>query len=164
MLKHSLIAATTALLACSPASAQFYADRTLTLLVSYSAGGNAATEAREFQRHLGKYIPGRPTVIIRNVAGAGVATAMNQLGLNIGSQPDGLTVGYFTMSATSTITGDPVLKIRLEEFIPIVAGQGWNVVYARKDIVPGGYTKPADLARATTILAGGYMRTTPPHH
>jgi len=147
-------------LATSPASAQFYKDKTLTLLVNYAAGGNADTEARVFQRHLGKYIPGRPTVIIRNVAGAGGATAMNQLGLNIGSQPDGLTVGYFTMSATSTITDDPVLKIKLSDFIPIVASQGWNIVYARKDIVPGGYTKPADFARATNIFAGGYSRAT----
>jgi len=34
------------------------------------------------------------------------------------------------------------------------------VVYARKDIVPGGYTKPADFARATNIFAGGYSRAT----
>ncbi|HEX9216260.1 MAG TPA: hypothetical protein VF864_04710, partial [Gemmatimonadales bacterium] len=122
MLMRPLIAVAVTLLTASPASAQFYKDKTLTLLVNYAAGGNADTEARVFQRHLAKYIPGRPTVIIRNVAGAGGATAMNQLGLNIGSQPDGLTVGYFTMSATSTITGDPVLKIKLEDFIPIVAG------------------------------------------
>ena len=64
------------------------------------------------------------------------------------------------MSATSTIIGDPVLKIRVDDFIPIVGGQGWNVVYARKDIVPGGYTSPADFARATNIFAGGYSRAT----
>src|SRR5215510_2660783 len=147
-------------LAASPASAQFYKDKTLTLLVNYAAGGNADTEARVVQRHLAKYIPGQPTVIIRNVAGAGGANAMNQLGLNVGSQPDGLTLGYFTMSATSTIIGDPVLKIKVDDFIPIVGGQGWNVVYARKDIVPGGYTRPADFARATNIFAGGYSRAT----
>ena len=69
MLMRSMIAAAVTLLAASPASAQFYKDKTLTLLVNYAAGGNADTEARVFQRHLGKYIPGRPTVIIRNVAG-----------------------------------------------------------------------------------------------
>ena len=160
MLKRSLLVASVALLVASPASAQFYKDKTLTLLINYAVGGNADTEARVYQRHLAKYIPGRPTVIIRNVAGAGGATAMNQLGLNIGSQADGLTVGYFTMSATSSIIDDPVLKIKTTDFIPIVAARGWNVVYARKDIVPGGYTKPADFARATNIFAGGYSRAT----
>jgi len=160
MLVRSLLVTTALLLATSPASAQFYKDKTLTLLVNYAAGGNADTEARVVQRHLAKYIAGPPTVIIRNVAGAGGANAMNQLGLNVGSQPDGLTVGYFTMSATSTIIDDPVLKIKVQDFIPIVAAPGWNVVYARKDIVPGGYTKPADFKRAANIFAGGYSRAT----
>jgi tripartite-type tricarboxylate transporter receptor subunit TctC len=147
-------------LAASPASAQFYKDKTLTLLVNYAAGGNADTEARVYQRHLSKYIPGKPTVIIRNVAGAGGATAMNHLGLGIGLQNDGMTVGYFTMSATSSIIDDPVLKIKTTDFIPIVAATGWNVVYARKDIVPGGYSKPADFLRAENVFAGGYSRAT----
>src|SRR4051794_17582767 len=148
-------------LAASPASAQFYKDKTLTLLVNYAAGGNADTEARVVQRHIGKYIAGQPTVILRNVPGAGGANAMNQLGLNIGSQPDGLTVSYFTMSATSSITDDPVLKVKLQDdFIPVAAGRGWNLVYARKDIVPGGYTRPSDFSRARNIFAGGYSRAT----
>ena len=109
MLTRLSSAAAALVLLASPASAQFYKDKTLTLLVNYAAGGNADTEARVVQRHLAKHIAGPPTVIIRNVAGAGGANAMNQLGLNVGSQPDGLTVGYFTMSATSTIIGDPVL-------------------------------------------------------
>src|SRR5262245_22430606 len=160
MLKRPLIAASAFVLSAAPASAQFYKDKTLTLLINYAAGGNADTEGRVYQRHVAKYIPGRPTIIIRNVAGAGGATAMNQLGLNVGSQPDGLTVGYFTMSATSIIIDDPVLKIKVQDFIPIVAAPGWNVVYARKDIVPGGYTKPADFRRAANIFAGGYSRAT----
>jgi hypothetical protein len=85
---------------------------------------------------------------------------MNHLGLGIGLQADGLTVGYFTMSATSTIIDDPVLKIKTTDFIPIVAARGWNIVYARRDIVPGGYTKPEDFQRATNIYAGGYSRAT----
>ncbi len=36
------------MLAASPASAQFYKDKTLTLLVNYAAGGNADTEARVY--------------------------------------------------------------------------------------------------------------------
>ena len=159
MLMRSLLIAAVVFMT-GPASAQFYKDKTLTLLVNYGVAGNADTEARVYQRHLSKYIAGRPTLIVRNVAGAGGATAMNQLGLNIGSQPDGLTLGYFTMSATSTIIDDPVLKIKVQDFVPIVGGRGWNVVYARKDIVPGGYTKPADFPRATKIYAGGYSRAT----
>jgi tripartite-type tricarboxylate transporter receptor subunit TctC len=153
-----LVLIATLLLPAGPAFSQFYKDKTLTLLVNYGVGGNADTEARVYQQHLAKYIPGHPTIIIRNMPGAGGVTAMNQLGLNIGSLPDGLTLGYFTMSATVMITDDPVLKIKMEDLVPIAAARGWNVVYSRKDIVPGGYTKPADFPRATNIYAGGYSR------
>ena len=109
-------------LPAGPALAQFYKDKTLTMLVNYGVGGNADTEARVYQQHLAKYIPGHPTVIIRNLPGAGGVNAMNQLGLNIGSQPDGLTVGYFTMSATVLITDDPVLKIKMRRPHPDCRG------------------------------------------
>ena len=135
--------AATLLLATAPASAQFYKNKILTLMVNYGVGGNADTEARLYQHYLPKYIPGNPTVIIRNVPGAGGATAMNQLGLNIGSQPDGLTAGYFTASATQSLVDDPSLRVKLYDFAVIVAARGWNIVYARKDIAPGGLTRPS---------------------
>src|SRR3954447_15776606 len=100
MLRLASLAAALAL-AASPASAQFYKDKTLTLLVNYAAGGNADTEARVWQKHLSRFIRGNPSVIIRNLPGAGGASAMNQLGLGIAGKPDGLTMGYFTMSASS---------------------------------------------------------------
>jgi tripartite-type tricarboxylate transporter receptor subunit TctC len=160
MLMRIALAATLALVA-SPTSAQFYKDKTLTLLVNYAAGGNADTEARVWQKHLSRFIPGSPNVIIRNLPGAGGANAMNQLGLGIAGKPDGLTLGYFTMSATTSITDDPVLRIKVQDvFTPVAAGTGWNVVYARKDIVPGGYTKPSDFLKAKNVFAGGYSRAT----
>jgi hypothetical protein len=159
MLMRALLAAALVLPAV-PASAQFYKGKTLTLLVNYAVGGNADTEARIYQHYLPRYIPGNPTVIVRNAPGAGGAAAINQLGLNIASQADGLTAGYFTTSATTSLTEDPVLRVKLYEFSVIGAAGGFNVVYARRDIVPGGMTKPADIVRAGHIYAGGYARST----
>ena len=159
-----LILAAVLAFSAAPALAQFYKDKTLTLLVNYGVGGNADTEARVYQQRLAKYIPGHPAIIIRNMPGAGGVTAMNQLGLNIGSQPDGLTLGYFTMSATVLITDDPVLKIKVDDLVPIAASRGWNLAYARKDIVPGGYRGPADLRTRTTFMLAATVappRTTP---
>jgi tripartite-type tricarboxylate transporter receptor subunit TctC len=147
-------------LASAPASAQFYKNKTLTLLVNYGVGGNADTEARVYQHYLPKYIAGNPTVIIRNTPGAGGAAAMNQLGLNIGSQADGLTAGYFTTSATQSLVDDPGLRVKLYDFNVIIAARGWNVVYARRDIAPGGLAQPADIAKAKNIYVGGYARGT----
>jgi len=51
-----------------------------------------------------------------------------------------------------------VLRIRTDDLVPVAAARGWNIGYARKDIVPGGYAKPADFKRARDIYAGGYSR------
>src|SRR3984957_3198551 len=159
MLMRALLGAALVLPAM-PADAQFYKGKTLTLLVNYGVGGNADTEARIYQHYLPKYIAGTPTVIIRNMPGAGGAAAINQLGLNIASQPDGLTAGYFTTSATTSLTEDPSLRVKLYDFSVIGAAGGFNVVYARRDIVPGGMAKPADIVKARNVYAGGYARST----
>lgn len=67
----------------TPAAAQdaasFYKSHKLTLGAPSNAGGGYDTYMRLLSRHIGKYIPGEPTVIVQNVpAGGGMALA-NQL-------------------------------------------------------------------------------------
>jgi hypothetical protein len=145
-------------LSAAPASAQFYKEKTLTLLVNYGAGGNADTEARVYQHYLPKYIPGHPSVIIQNAPGAGGVTAINLLGLGIGAKPDGYTMSYFTISATDLIIDNPALKVPVVDFQIVAGARGWNIAYGRKDIQPG-MTKPADIGKAKSIFAGGYSKT-----
>ena len=57
--------------------AEFYRGRTVTLVVSSNAAGGYDTFARAIARYIGKHIPGNPTVIVRNMPGAGGMTAMN---------------------------------------------------------------------------------------
>ena len=139
------------------AQAQFYKDKTLTLLVNYAVGGNADTEARVYQRFLPKHIPGSPNVIIQNAPGAGGFNAMNLLGLGINFRPDGMTAGYFTVGAIGPITDDPALKVKIYDFTIVGGARGWTMTYGRKDIPPG-MNKPADLAKAQNLFIGGYSR------
>ena len=148
-----------ALLLPVPAVAQFYKDKTLTLLINYGPGGNADLEARVFQQHLRRFIPGAPTIIVQNQPGAGGVNAMNMLGLNVGSKPDGLTLGYFTFSPTPAIADDPSLKVNLGDFVVVGATRSWAVAYARKD-TPPGLTRPADIVKAPKVFIGGYSRAT----
>ncbi len=143
----------------APAQAQFYKDKTLALLVNYGAGGNADTEARVYQRHMGKHIPGAPTIVVQNAPGAGGLKAMNMLGLEIGARPDGLTAGYFTIGASHAMVGDPALKVTLQDdFIVIGGARGWTIVFGRKDMAPGGVNRPADFAKSEKVFFGGYSR------
>jgi hypothetical protein len=157
MAKGALVAAALMLFA-TPAPAQFYKGKTLTVMVNYGAGGNVDTEARILARYLPRHIPGSPTVIIQDVPGAGGLHAMNLLGLSIKSKADGLTAGYFTISPTAPLIDDPALKIRMsEDYVPIGGATGWTVAYARRDTPPGLH-KPADFAKATKVYFGGYSR------
>ena len=49
------------------ATAEFYAKRTVTIAVGLSPGGNYDLYARLVSRHIGKHIPGNPTVIVQNM-------------------------------------------------------------------------------------------------
>jgi tripartite-type tricarboxylate transporter receptor subunit TctC len=59
--------------------ADFYSGRVVTMIVSTSAAGGYDTLARAIARHLGEHIAGHPTVIVRNMPGAGGLTATNYL-------------------------------------------------------------------------------------
>ena len=160
-MKTASLLATCLMLACTmPGSAQapVYQGKVLTLLINYGVGGNADTEARVYQRHLAKHIPGKPDIIIQNAPGAGGFTAMNMLGLGINVKPDGFTLGYFTTSAIAPLIDDPALKVRMNDFAIIGGARGWNMVYARKDLVPGGLQKPEDIIKAKSIYLAGYSR------
>ena len=77
-----------------PAYAQdFYAGKTIRIIVGFPAGGGFDTYSRVLGRHIGKYIPGNPSVVVENVTGAGSLIAANTLYKS--AKPDGLTIGNF---------------------------------------------------------------------
>jgi tripartite-type tricarboxylate transporter receptor subunit TctC len=158
-MKRSLFGLAALLVACAPASAQFYKDKTITLLINYGAGGNADTDARLLTRHWPRHIAGSPNIVIQNLPGAGGLRAMNVLGLKAKANPDGTIAGFFTVSPTPLLVEDPGLQINMvEDFIPIGGARGWTVAYARKDIAPG-LNAPEDLAKAKHVFIGGYSRS-----
>ena len=59
------------------AVANFYRGKTVTIVVGHSAGGGFDRYARAIARHLGKYIPGNPAVLVNNMVGAGTMVSAN---------------------------------------------------------------------------------------
>ena len=81
------------LLACSGLSARaadFYAGKTLTMIVGFAPGGGVDTTARVVGRHLVRFIPGAPTLLVQNMEGAAGLVAMNYLSRRVAA--DGLTI------------------------------------------------------------------------
>jgi tripartite-type tricarboxylate transporter receptor subunit TctC len=79
---------------CASANAQdFYQGKTVRVVVGFSAGGGFDTYARALARHMGKHIPGQPSIIVENMTGAGSLIAANHV--YKAAKPDGLTIGHF---------------------------------------------------------------------
>jgi tripartite-type tricarboxylate transporter receptor subunit TctC len=76
-----------------PLEAQsFFAGKTMRIIVGLAPGGGFDTYARLVARHLGKYIPGNPTVVVENMTGAGGLISANHL-YRV-AKPDGLALAH----------------------------------------------------------------------
>jgi len=83
--------------------ADFYRGKTVNVWVGYGPGGGYDLSARVLARHMGRHIPGEPTLVARNMPGAGSLTLANWL-YNIAPK-DGLDFGTFGR----TVPVDPLL-------------------------------------------------------
>jgi tripartite-type tricarboxylate transporter receptor subunit TctC len=79
----ALVAAATAVFAATAATASdvadFYRGKTVNIIVGFGPGGGYDLYARMLARHLGKHIPGNPSVVVQNMDGAGGVRAANHV-------------------------------------------------------------------------------------
>ena len=68
----------------------FYQGKTLTVIVGFAPGGGVDTTARVVARHLVRFIPGQPGLVVQNMEGAAGLVATNYLDKRVA--PDGLTL------------------------------------------------------------------------
>jgi tripartite-type tricarboxylate transporter receptor subunit TctC len=59
--------------------AEFYKGKNVELYIGYSAGGGYDVYARALARHIGRFIPGNPTIVPKNMPGAGSLVLANWL-------------------------------------------------------------------------------------
>jgi tripartite-type tricarboxylate transporter receptor subunit TctC len=87
------LAALVASAAPAAAQADFYKGKTVEVIISTGAGGGLDANGRIVARHLGNHIPGNPTVVAKNMPGAGHIRAANYV---FNQAPkDGTTIGTF---------------------------------------------------------------------
>jgi tripartite-type tricarboxylate transporter receptor subunit TctC len=102
-------------LAPAQAAEPFYKGKTVTLYVTSGTGGSVDLMARLGARHLGKHIPGNPTVIVKNKPGAGGVVGANFLFSQ--ARKDGTELG----SALMTVPFEPLFygKRSVAKFDPL---------------------------------------------
>ncbi|MEK9848118.1 MAG: tripartite tricarboxylate transporter substrate-binding protein [Rhodospirillaceae bacterium] len=80
LLKMTTALGTMALLTSAPvalaSNAEHFTDRTMTIVIPYGPGGTYDKYGASFSNHIGRFIPGKPTVILQHMPGAGGAKAM----------------------------------------------------------------------------------------
>jgi tripartite-type tricarboxylate transporter receptor subunit TctC len=97
------------------ATAAFYAGKTVRLVVGYTPGGGYDTYARLLAAHIGKNIPGTPTVIVENMDGAGSLKAANYLFTT--APKDGTVFGTFGRGLpASELLGDTDVAFKSTQF------------------------------------------------
>ena len=72
----------------------FYKNKSVSLVVGFSVGGGYDLYARHLARHIGKHIPGKPSIVPQNMAGAGSLRAANFI--YTAAPKDGTAVGTFS--------------------------------------------------------------------
>ena len=71
----------------------FYRGKVIRVIVGGSAGGGFDIYTRAMARHMGKHIPGNPSLIVENMTGAGTLIAAKYV--HSSAKPDGLSIGMF---------------------------------------------------------------------
>src|SRR5215470_14225805 len=96
----------------------FYRGKTVTIIIPIGPGGAYDAYARLVSRHLGRYLPGNPTIIARNMPGGGGVIASNYL-YNVAPQ-DGTTLAIITSSfANEQLFGNPQIRYDARKFLAI---------------------------------------------
>jgi tripartite-type tricarboxylate transporter receptor subunit TctC len=89
--------------ACADAVADFYAGRTIGMIIGSDPGGSYDLNARLVAAYLGKYIPGHPAIVPQNLVGAGGIVGANHV-VNVAAK-DGTVIG----ATQRLVAFDPLL-------------------------------------------------------
>jgi tripartite-type tricarboxylate transporter receptor subunit TctC len=92
-----------------------FENKTIRIVVGFSAGGGFDVYARAIARHLGRYLPGQPSIIVDNMPGAGSLIAANHTYNQ--AKPDGLTIGHFIGGVVvGQLLGNPAAQFNSQKF------------------------------------------------
>jgi len=100
MTRCALVALALALPAPAANAQGFYQGKTLEIVVFGAAGDSYDTLSRLVGRHIGKHLPGNPTVIVRTMPGAGGIVVANHL-YNLAAR-NGTVIGMLDQSIFET--------------------------------------------------------------
>jgi tripartite-type tricarboxylate transporter receptor subunit TctC len=153
-----------ALMSCAilaPAQAEdFYKGKTVTVLIGFTPGGGFDRNARTMALHLGKHIPGNPTVVAQNMPGAGSLTSVRSFDATMPT--DGTVLNVFNPGFITRSIVDPAVKVdfRTVAWVGVISadfricyGYGPNGVKTWDEM----FKRPQFIIGSTAKGAGNYI-------
>ena len=95
--------------------ADFYRGKTIEVLVGAATAGGYDLAARTLAYHMGRHIPGNPTLVVRNMPGATGLIMINHL--------------YGVAKRDGTVIGMPTSNIPLEPRLKLISPSGSNIKF-----------------------------------
>jgi tripartite-type tricarboxylate transporter receptor subunit TctC len=144
------------------AVANFYRGKTVRIVVGFSAGGGYDQYSRLIGRHLSKYIPGNPAIIIDNMAGAGSIIAANH---TFNAAPkDGTVIGNISGPIIlEQLFANPAVQYDMAKFryLAVPVSESYVMIVTRKP----GVSKFDELLgpKSKQVVVGGIPGSTVEH-
>ena len=126
----------------------YYKGKAITLINTSAAGGGGDIWARMVVRHLQRHVPGKPSIVVRNMTAAGGLVAANHVWH---AKPDGRKILFGTgKTVTTNLVRPKGTEFKLEEMLPLYAAPFGVVFYFK----PGIVSSPKDIVNAKGIIWG----------
>lgn len=150
---HLLAAALACVMTASPALADYYAGKTVRVVVNLSMGGSTGIIAQIFSKHWADNIPGNPNLVVEAITGGAQMRGINFVR---NAPRDGLTIGWLAGVGGVSTVGSAQFQQAVRDFVPTVLGGGGmdTVLYGRVDVAEG--FSPEQIVETSGTKLGGY--------
>lgn len=136
------------------AVAGFYQGKTVRIVVGFSAGGGYDQYSRVIARHLSKYIPGNPAVIVENMPGVGSIIAGNHV--YNAAPKDGTVIGNISgPTVLEQLFGAPSVQFDMAKFrfLAVPVSESYLMIVTKKSGVGKFEELRGDKSKQVTIGA-----------
>ncbi len=125
----------------------YFAGKTIEWVIPFKEGGGGDTWARFNAPFLARYLPGHPTVFIRNIPGGGSIKGANLFAERV--KPDGLMIlGTSGSTQMPFLLDDPRVRYDYADYRPVMAYPTGGVLYVSPDL---GITDATEIAKIKDV-------------
>lgn len=115
------------------ADAADFGGKTIEFTIPFGAAGGSDVWARFFAPLIAEQLPGKPTIVVKNVAGGGSITGTNQFVQR--AKPDGLSIlGTSGSTQFPYLLDDPRVRYDYKDLIPILLSPTGGAVYVNPSL------------------------------